>query len=185
MNDDFMNNSQNFEFEDPSKKGPTGDQLQEALQEAGVIIPDNSMREITINNYLKNDGTIDQELIYNELARLISEGNVVVKNLKYVDPNAEGTLSGMASVLSAVRQMIADFVKIHSDYIKHKQKMELEQFKEASRLRLMEKKYELDMKKLKFAKSEVNEESDGTKTFGITQQGLLEMIREEHSKEIK
>ena len=180
--DEFMNHAESFDFDDSSRRGPTGDQLAGALQEAGVIVASNQSSDdyCVAKKYTNVDGTINEELVYQELAQLIAEGNAVVKNLRYVDPNAEGALGGMASVLASMRQMLADFIKIHSDFIKHKQKLDIEKFKEDSKMRLLERKHQLDMEKLKYAKSisGQEEQDSGSGQLNFSQQDLLKLVRE-------
>lgn len=186
--DEFMDHAEQYDFDDPSKRGPSGDQLAAALQESGIIMsnPNGGDDYCVAKKYTNEDGTINEELVYQELAQLIAEGNAVVKNLRYVDPNAEGALGGMASVLASMRQMLADFIKIHSDFIKHKQKFDIEKFKEDSKMRLLERKHQLDMEKLKFAKTIGNSEEEQTNNgqLSFSQQDLLKLVRDAAKKEL-
>ena len=175
-----IDSAESFDFENPVRRGPNGMQIEAALAEAGVSLPPSSSSDASPKDYSNPDGTINEKEVYAELASLISEGNRIVSSLAYVDPNGEGTLSGMASVLASVRQMIADFVGIHDSYLKHKQKIEIEAIKEESKIKIEKMKH--DMKKnLELEKMSVKHKMELEK-MAVKQQFDIEKI--EASKKI-
>ena len=166
---DVMDSARSFELENPTGRGPTGSQLEGVLAAAGIVLPDAAPAPSTPpaggapGSYVNPDGSVNEKAVYDSLAELIAEGNKVVSQLSFVDPNAEGTLSGMASVLAAVRQMIKDFASVHSDYVRHRQRIEMEKVREDSKLRIeqvrqqmklqmMERKHQMDLEKIEAAR---------------------------------
>ena len=179
-NVDIMEGTDSFGLENPRKAGPTGDQLRDVLAESGIVMQTPQGIEVA-RKYTREDGTIDEEIVYAELAQLIVEGNAIVRNMRYVDPNVEGTLSGMASVLASVRQMIGDFAKVHADFSKHKRQLEVEKFREGSKMRLLERKHQLDMEKIEAMRKTPQPEEDGIGKIGYSQTDMVRMINEVRS----
>lgn len=188
MNGDVMDSAESFELDGQTGHGPTGRQLEGVLAQVGVVMPDAPGGAGVAGEYLNQDGSINEKAVYDALAQLIAEGNKVVASLSYVDPNAEGTLSGMASVLAAVRQMIKDFSSVHSDYVKHRQRIEIEKVKEESKLRIeqmkqqmrlqtMERKHQLDLEKIEAARR-ISGEAAPEGSIGYSQADIARALME-------
>jgi hypothetical protein len=84
---------------------------------------------------------IDTTRVYGELEDLILLGKDILKNAKYaieLDPTAEGAMSGVSSVISAVTDIVKEFTKIHLQHLRFQQQVELEKIKQKGREKLVE-----------------------------------------------
>jgi len=172
-----------FEYENPNKKGAGKEQLEGVLAEIGVSIDDSPESPVVFpsqNNLTRPDGSVDENKVYEELSSLISAGKQIVNNLSYVDINAEGALSGIASVLASVRQMLNDFNKIHQDHLKFIRQKDLEQMKINAKREAMERKHQMDLEKIKLLKGDVADavDIDGRPKVAYSQQELVKLISE-------
>ena len=89
----------------------------------------------------------DAEKIYSEMAKLVESGNKILRAAEYAveaDPNAEGVLAGAASVLNAVKETVGQFAKLHSQHLRHKQQVELENLKQKNRMEIMKTRMAMD-----------------------------------------
>lgn len=175
-----------FEYENPVKGGAGKEQIEGVLAEVGVSIddsPDSPVTFPTQDNLARADGSIDENKVYEELSSLISAGKQIVNNLSYVDINAEGALSGIASVLASVRQMLNDFNKIHQDHLKFIRQKEIEQMKIDAKFKAMERKHQMDMEKIRLVKGEIETDDSGNNPkLNYSQQDLVKMIAEANAE---
>ncbi|MFA5543991.1 MAG: hypothetical protein WDA47_09465 [Bacilli bacterium] len=180
FNDDDNNDMEEiFEYENPARKGVGGDQLESVLAEVGVQVVGSSPIPVQDTTLTKTDGTVDEQKVYSELAALITSGKSIVNNLSYVDVNAEGALSGIASVLSSMRQMLGDFSKIHQDHLKFKRQVELETMKIEAKEKALERKHEMDLEKIRLKYGSTEEETeDGKRKLGYSQRDMIKAVVE-------
>lgn len=181
MNDDFPD-AEDIEFEKKAKHGVGGEQLSEILNSVGMAIPDDSGELVVAEQYLNADGTVNEQAIYAELSALIASGKEIVKSFRFLDASAEGVLAGMSSVLGELRQMIAEFAKIHDRYIKLQHSLKIEEFKEASKLRLMERKHQMDLEKIRLVKGSDDEDATAKKEV-FDRAKILKLLSEQKSKQ--
>jgi len=107
----------------------------------------NSTPDSGCNNAVSADSSgeviADAEKIYSEMAKLVESGNKILRAAEYAveaDPNGEGILAGAASVLSAVKETVGQFTKLHSQHLRHKQQIELENLKQKNRMEIIKTK---------------------------------------------
>ena len=89
----------------------------------------------------------DAEKIYSEMAKLVESGNKILRAAEYAveaDPSAEGVLAGAASVLNAVKETVGQFTKLHSQHLRHKQQIELENLKQKNRMEIMKSRMSME-----------------------------------------
>jgi len=89
----------------------------------------------------------DAEKIYSEMAKLVESGNKILRAAEYAveaDPNGDGILAGAASVLSAVKETVGQFTKLHSQHLRHRQQIELENLKQKNRMEIIKTKMSMD-----------------------------------------
>jgi hypothetical protein len=163
------------EFEKPAEHGVSGFQIDEVLQSVGIVTNmGNGDAPQVIKKYTKEDGSIDENAIYNELASLIASGSNLVKQFQYLDMTAEGVLTGMASLMGELRQSISEFSKVHDRYVKHQQAMKLEEYRERSKMRLLERKHQMDLEKIKLMKKDGDDdETDKDKSSIVYDRNYL------------
>lgn len=181
MNDDFPN-AENIDFEKRARHGVGGEQLSEILNSVGLTVPNDDGELVIAEQYLNDDGTVNEQALYTELSALIASGKEIIKSFRFLDASAEGVLAGMSSVLGELRQMIAEFAKIHDRYIKLQHSLKLEEFKEASKLRLMERKHQMDLEKIRLIKGADDEASDSKKEI-FDRARILKLLSEQKSKQ--
>lgn len=181
MNDDFPN-AENIDFEKRARHGVGGEQLSEILNSVGLTVPNDDGELVIAEQYLNDDGTVNEQALYTELSALIASGKEIIKSFRFLDASAEGVLAGMSSVLGELRQMIAEFAKIHDRYIKLQHSLKLEEFKEASKLRLMERKHQMDLEKIRLMKGADDEASDSKKEI-FDRARILKLLSEQKSKQ--
>lgn len=181
MNDDFPN-AENIDFEKRARHGVGGEQLSEILNSVGLTVPNDDGELVIAEQYLNDDGTVNEQALYTELSALIASGKEIIKSFRFLDASAEGVLAGMSSVLGELRQMIAEFAKIHDRYIKLQHSLKLEEFKEASKLRLMERKHQMDLEKIRLMKGSDDEASDSKKEI-FDRARILKLLSEQKSKQ--
>lgn len=181
MNDDFPN-AENIDFEKRARRGVGGEQLSEILNSVGLAVPNDDGELVIAEQYLNDDGTVNEQALYTELSALIASGKEIIKSFRFLDASAEGVLAGMSSVLGELRQMIAEFAKIHDRYIKLQHSLKLEEFKEASKLRLMERKHQMDLEKIRLMKGADDEASDSKKEI-FDRARILKLLSEQKSKQ--
>ena len=180
MNDDFPN-AENIDFEKRARHGVGGEQLSEILNSVGLTVPNDDGELVISEQYLNDDGTVNEQALYTELSALIASGKEIIKSFRFLDASAEGVLAGMSSVLGELRQMIAEFAKVHDRYIKLQHSLKLEEFKEASKLRLMERKHQMDLEKIRLMKGADDETSDSKKEI-FDRARILKILSEQKSK---
>lgn len=181
MNDDFPN-AENIDFEKRARHGVGGEQLSEILNSVGLTVPNDDGELVIAEQYLNDDGTVNEQALYTELSTLIASGKEIIKSFRFLDASAEGVLAGMSSVLGELRQMIAEFAKIHDRYIRLQHSLKLEEFKEASKLRLMERKHQMDLEKIRLIKGADDEASDSKKEI-FDRARILKLLSEQKSKQ--
>ena len=181
MNDDFPN-AENIDFEKRARHGVGGEQLSEILNSVGLTVPNDDGELVIAEQYLNDDGTVNEQALYTELSALIASGKEIIKSFRFLDASAEGVLAGMSSVLGELRQMIAEFAKIHDRYIKLQHSLKIEEFKEASKLRLMERKHQMDLEKIRLMKGADDEASDSKKEI-FDRARILKLLSEQKSKQ--
>ena len=181
MNDDFPN-AENIDFEKRARHGVGGEQLSEILNSVGLTVPNDDGELVIAEQYLNDDGTVNEQALYTELSALIASGKEIIKSFRFLDASAEGVLAGMSSVLGELRQMIAEFAKIHDRYIKLQHSLKLEEFKEASKLRLMERKHQMDLEKIRLMKGADDGASDSKKEI-FDRARILKLLSEQKSKQ--
>ena len=181
MNDDFPN-AENIDFEKRARHGVGGEQLSEILNSVGLTVPNDDGELVIAEQYLNDDGTVNEQALYTELSALIASGKEIIKSFRFLDASAEGVLAGMSSVLGELRQMIAEFAKIHDRYIRLQHSLKLEEFKEASKLRLMERKHQMDLEKIRLIKGADDEASDSKKEI-FDRARILKLLSEQKSKQ--
>lgn len=181
MNDDFPD-AEDIKFEKRAKHGVGGEQLSEILNSVGLVVPNDDGEMVVSDQYLNDDGTVNEQAIYAELSALIASGKEIVKSFRFLDASAEGVLAGMSSVLGELRQMISEFAKVHDRYIKLQHSLKIEEFKEASKLRIMERKHQMDLEKIRLMKGS-DEEDSGDKKEIFDRAKILKLLSEQKSKQ--
>ena len=87
-------------------------------------------------------GLESPDMIYNELSELIIISKKLLKNAEYMlETNPDGeSLSGAASLINAVRNVIKEFTNLYRDNIKYEKMKEIEKYKNDLKKELMEHK---------------------------------------------
>lgn len=76
-------------------------------------------------------GKISYDYVYKKIGQLIDHGNAALQVLESIDPDVTNpaTLGATASLLNSIRGCISEFTKIHQQYIRFTQAIELEKIK--------------------------------------------------------
>ena len=76
-------------------------------------------------------GKISYDYVYKKIGQLIDHGNSALQVLESIDPDVTNpaTLGATASLLNSIRGCISEFTKIHQQYIKFTQMIELEKLR--------------------------------------------------------
>jgi len=104
--------------------------------------------DLNVEQFMTSDGKIDRDKVYAELGKLIASGNWLVQGFSRVNPDTEGALSGMASVIASLRQLIGEFTKIHNQELKFEQQTQMERIKLDFKMQLQERKHQMDLEKI-------------------------------------
>lgn len=88
----------------------------------------------TENKNVVNKATgdsISYDYVYKKIGELIDTGNASLQMLQSIDPDVTnpGTLGATASLLNSIRGCISEFTKIHQQYIRFQQTLQLERIK--------------------------------------------------------
>jgi hypothetical protein len=75
--------------------------------------------------------SISYDYVYKKIGELIDTGNASLQMLQSIDPDVTnpGTLGATASLLNSIRGCISEFTKIHQQYIRFQQTLQLEKIK--------------------------------------------------------
>jgi hypothetical protein len=75
--------------------------------------------------------SISYDYVYKKIGELIDTGNASLQMLRSIDPDVTnpGTLGATASLLNSIRGCISEFTKIHQQYIRFQQTLQLEKIK--------------------------------------------------------
>jgi hypothetical protein len=78
-----------------------------------------------------NGGSISYDYVYKKIGQLIDTGNASLQMLQSIDPDVTNpaTLGATASLLNSIRGCISEFTKIHQQYIRFQQTLQLEKIK--------------------------------------------------------
>lgn len=78
-----------------------------------------------------NGGKISYDYVYKKIGQLIDHGNAALQVLESIDPDVTNpaTLGATASLLNSIRGCISEFTKIHQQYIRFTQTIELEKLR--------------------------------------------------------
>lgn len=80
----------------------------------------------------RDSGTsISYDYVYKKIGELIDTGNASLQMLQSIDPDVTNpaTLGATASLLNSIRGCISEFTKIHQQYIRFQQTLQLEKIK--------------------------------------------------------
>lgn len=84
-----------------------------------------------IVDHSSEGGKISYDYVYKKIGQLIDHGNAALQVLESIDPDVTNpaTLGATASLLNSIRGCISEFTKIHQQYIKFTQMIELEKLR--------------------------------------------------------
>lgn len=163
INDSLME-SDNFQNELTNINNSGGVSFKETNDDHDDFLPDESKTWSQTNGVVeKNYGnSVSFDYVYKKIGQLIDTGNSTMQLLQSIDPDVTNpaTLGATASLMNSIKGCIAEFTKIHQQYIKFQNAIELE------RLRHENKK---DI--IRFRKSV----AEGKDLEGIQQTELIEM----------
>ena len=76
-------------------------------------------------------GKVSYDYVYRKIGQLIDHGNAALQMLESIDPDVTNpaTLGATASLLNSIRGCISEFTKIHQQYIRYMQTIELEKMR--------------------------------------------------------
>jgi hypothetical protein len=79
----------------------------------------------------ESGGAISYDYVYKKIGQLIDTGNASLQMLQSIDPDVTNpaTLGATASLLNSIRGCISEFTKIHQQYIRFQQTLQLEKIK--------------------------------------------------------
>lgn len=109
--------------------------------------------------------SVDFSRVYNQLEKLIQNGNAALQVLAAIDPDTiqPGTLTATATLMSAIKNCLSEFTRIHSIHIKHQLALDMEAVRQKNRIQLMQVKQNLKEKKTEdIQTAELSEFSDKT-----------------------
>lgn len=133
----------------------------------------------TINNTVNTDSV---KAVYDELKKLIENGNSILETVKYVvQSNADPELvSSMASLISSITDTLREFTKLHLQNIKHEQQKELELIKIKAKKEMLQLKID-ETKKLLQNK---NGEENNTNLIAYTQEHVINTLNKYKTNEV-
>lgn len=84
--------------------------------------------------------TISYDYVYKKIGELISNGNAALQMLQSIEPDMlnPATLAAESSLMNAIHGCISEFTKIHQQYIKFQQAIQLEREKFKNHRELIE-----------------------------------------------
>lgn len=100
----------------------------------------------SIDNYNQistNLNLTDQSKVYDELSKLIQNGNFILETLKYhVENNLDNAelINGIANIMNSIRDTLKEFTKIYLNQIQFEQKLQIEKLRLAGRKELLDAK---------------------------------------------
>jgi hypothetical protein len=95
-------------------------------------LPENDKAFSEKNNIISDEGdSVCYSYIYKKIGDLVDTGNASLQMLQSIDPDVTnpGTLGATASLLNSIRGCISEFTKIHQQYIRFQQTLQLEKIK--------------------------------------------------------
>ena len=126
----------------------------------------------------KTGDAISFDYVYKKIAQIIDTGNSTLELLQAIDPDESNpaTLGATASLINSIRACIAEFTKIHLQYIKFQNTVKLEQ------VRLANKK-DFAVFKKKLAQGQISEDKQ-SELVEIKSGDILDFIKyKEEAKE--
>lgn len=109
--------------------------------------------------------SVDFSRVYNQLQQLIQNGNAALQTLAAIDPDTiqPSTLAATATLMTAIKNCLSEFTRIHSIHIKHQLALDMEAIRQKNRIQLMQVKQNLKQKKQEdIQTTQLNEFSDKT-----------------------
>lgn len=140
------------------------DQVSQQLQtykDSQIIPAGNPSTKDLINN---SGLTVDFNRVYGQLQKLIENGNAALETLAAIDPDTiqPATLGATATLMTAIKNCIAEFTKIHAIHIKHQLALDMENIRQKNKIQLMQIKQNLKQKKNDIQTAQLNQFSDNT-----------------------
>lgn len=109
--------------------------------------------------------------VYKEYAKLVQSGNELLTAAKYLintgEPDGEA-ITAVASVITSVKETLKEFSNLHTSELRHQRQMELENLRHENRLKLLEKKRELE--------NPVIDVESNKQTFEYSQEEIIKFL---------
>ena len=156
------------------------DELVKILKNAEVIPKDlnNPNDDPDYVAIVDGDGGIKINDVYIKLDNLINSSEQLIEKFQYANIEAEGALSGMASIMTLVRNTASDFLKTHIKEQEFKQKMTLEALKIQAKQQQAERKHEMDLALVRAKKGlGVVEPGEIIETTAYSQESAVEKFK--------
>ena len=125
---------------------------------------------------------ISYSYVYKKIGDLIDIGNAQLQMLQSIDPDVTdpAMLTSATSLINAIRSCISEFTKIHQQWIRYQQVVNLEKMKFANKIELA--KFRNELKNEKDTKAQ-----DAAQMFEVGSNELMEFLmwkkeKEENSK---
>ena len=122
--------------------------------------------------------TVSFDYVYKKIGQLIDNGNMTLQLLQSIDPDVTNpaTLGATASLMNSIRGCISEFTKIHQQYIKFQNALQLENIRLANRMKMLEFKKNL-------ADGKISSDTKATDLFEVKSTTLLDFIEYQKEKE--
>lgn len=124
--------------------------------------------------------TVSFDYVYKKIGQLIDNGNMTLQLLQSIDPDVTNpaTLGATASLMNSIRGCISEFTKIHQQYIKFQNILELERIKHENKKAII--KYRKDL-----ADGKIESNTQQTDLYEVKSNTLLDFIEYQREKENK
>ena len=124
--------------------------------------------------------TVSFDYVYKKIGQLIDNGNMTLQLLQSIDPDVTNpaTLGATASLMNSIRGCISEFTKIHQQYIKFQNMIQLEKIK-------LENKKEILRYKKDLVDGKLDSNVKSTDLFEIKSNTLLDFVEYQREKENK
>lgn len=122
--------------------------------------------------------TVSFDYVYKKIGQLIDNGNMTLQLLQSIDPDVTNpaTLGATASLMNSIRGCISEFTKIHQQYIKFQNALQLENIRLANRMKMLEFKKNL-------ADGKISSDTKTTDLFEVKSTTLLDFIEYQKEKD--
>lgn len=123
--------------------------------------------------------SISYTYIYRKIGDLADAGNTSLQMLQSIDPDMTDPkiLVAVGSLINSIRACLAEYTKIHQQWIKFKQILELEKIKQANKKEIIEYRKAVST-------GQLNKETAQNELFELTSTDLVEFLQWKKEKEL-